>query len=96
MCCLFGLIDYKNVLSMRRKKKIIKILSQECEARETDATGVVYLENGIIKIHKQLLPAHKMRFKFKTNPAVIMGHTRMTTQGSELNSYNNHLFIVQN
>lgn len=92
MCCLFGLIDYNNVLSMRRKEKIIKILSQECEARGTDATGVAYLENAIMKIHKQPLPAHKMRFKFKTNPAVIMGHTRMTTQGSELNNYNNHPF----
>lgn len=33
-----------------------------------------------------------MKFKFKSNPKVIMGHTRMTTQGSEKINANNHPF----
>jgi glucosamine 6-phosphate synthetase-like amidotransferase/phosphosugar isomerase protein len=92
MCCLFGLIDYNNCLSARRKEKIIKILSAECEVRGTDATGVAYIENGKMSIFKRPLPAHKMHFKFKSNPKVIMGHTRMTTQGSERINRNNHPF----
>lgn len=95
MCCLFGLIDYNNCLPIRQKEKIIRILSKECEARGTDATGIAYLENNKINIYKKALPAHKMRFKFKSNPAVIMGHTRMTTQGSEKNNINNHPFYSE-
>ena len=92
MCCLFGLVDYGNCLSVRRKKKIIKILSAECEARGTDATGVAYMTGNRMTIYKGPLPAHKMSFRFPNNPSVIMGHTRMTTQGSELINDNNHPF----
>ena len=92
MCCLFGLVDCGNKLSVRNKEKIIKVLSKECEARGTDATGVAYMTDNKMTIYKKALPAHKMRFKFKSNPAVIMGHTRMTTQGSEKNNINNHPF----
>ncbi len=92
MCCLFGLIDYDNCLSTRRKEKIIRILSEECEARGTDATGIAYMSGRQMAIHKAPLPAHKMHFRFRTNPSVIMGHTRMTTQGSELYNENNHPF----
>jgi hypothetical protein len=45
-----------------------------------------------MSIFKRPLPAQKMHFKFKSNPKVIMGHTRMTTQGSELVNKNNHPF----
>jgi len=92
MCCLFGLIDYKNCFNAKQKDKIIKILSAECEARGVDAAGVAYVENEKIKVYKRPLPAHKINFKFKRNPQIIMGHTRMTTQGSEKLNYNNHPF----
>lgn len=36
-----------------------------------------------------------MKFKFNSNPAVIMGHTRMTTQGSEKDNFNNHPFYSE-
>ncbi len=39
MCCLFGLIDYKNTMTIRDKEKLIRTLSIECEERGTDATG---------------------------------------------------------
>jgi glucosamine 6-phosphate synthetase-like amidotransferase/phosphosugar isomerase protein len=77
-------------VSVKRKEKIIKILSAECEARGTDATGVAYLNGDHISIFKRHLPAHKLHFKLKNNPSVIMGHTRMTTQGSEIINANNH------
>ncbi len=95
MCGLFGLIDYKNSLAAKQKEKIIKILSAECEVRGTDAAGIAYVENGEIKIYKHPLPAHKIKFRFKSNPSVIMGHTRMTTQGNEKFNYNNHPFYSE-
>ena len=95
MCGLFGLIDYKNSLTARQKEKIIKILSAECEVRGTDAAGVVYVENEEIKIYKRPLPAHKIKFRFKSNPSVIMGHTRMTTQGNQKFNRNNHPFYSE-
>lgn len=95
MCCLFGLIDYTNTLSVRQKERILKVLSKECEARGTDATGIAYKSGNEMIIYKKPLPAHKMRFKLKGNPSVIMGHTRMTTQGSEKNNINNHPFYSE-
>ena len=95
MCCLFGLIDYNNTLSVRQKERILKILSKECEARGTDATGIAYKAGDEMIIYKKPLPAHKMRLKLKGNPSVIMGHTRMTTQGSEKNNINNHPFYSE-
>lgn len=96
MCCLFGLVDYKNCFTARQKEKIIKVLSAECEERGTDATGVAYVEKSDIKIHKKPLPAHKIKFKFRSNPKIIIGHTRMTTQGDEKFNYNNHPFYSNN
>lgn len=92
MCCLFGLIDYSNCLSARRKLRILKVLSKECEVRGIDATGIAYIAEDKMTIYKKPLPAHKMRFNLKGNPSVIMGHTRMATQGSEKNNINNHPF----
>ncbi len=92
MCSLFGLIDYGDCLTAKQKEKIIKVLSVECEVRGTDATGVAYVESGEVKIYKQPLPARKLKIKFKSNPKVIMGHTRMTTQGDERFNQNNHPF----
>ena len=96
MCCLFGLVDYGNKLSIKNKEKIIRVLSKECEARGTDATGVAYITGNKMTIFKKPLPARKMKFKFNSNPSVIMGHTRMTTQGSEKNNINNHPFYSEN
>ncbi len=95
MCCLFGLVDYDNKLSIKNKEKIIRVLSKECEARGTDATGIAYMTNNKMTIYKKALPARKMKFRFNSNPQVIMGHTRMTTQGSEKNNINNHPFYSE-
>ena len=94
MCCLFVVIDYKGCLSAKKKEKIIKVLSKECEERGTDATGIAYMKNNKIKIYKKPLPAHKMVFRFNNcNPKIIMGHTRFTTQGHQKYNFNNHPFF---
>ena len=92
MCCLFGIMDYKNSLGKKQLNRILNVLATACEARGTDATGVAYNRNGKIRIYKRPLPAHQMRFDVPDGVTALMGHTRMTTQGSEKQNYNNHPF----
>lgn len=92
MCCLFGLIDYRRSLSARQKNCILSILATACEARGTDATGIAYNSGGRLRIYKRPVPAHWMRFKVPEDARVVMGHTRMTTQGRASRNYNNHPF----
>ena len=33
MCCLFGLIDYRDTLSRRQKTKMVRALAETSEAR---------------------------------------------------------------
>lgn len=92
MCCLFGIVDYKHKLTYRQKDIILKTLSVACEVRGKDATGIAYNRNGKLEIHKKPLPAHKFKYKIPNGTDVIMGHTRLTTQGSEKLNWNNHPF----
>ncbi|WP_312642504.1 class II glutamine amidotransferase [Hydrogenoanaerobacterium sp.] len=92
MCSLFGIIDYEGYLNQRQKSRILKVLSKECEVRGTDATGFAYVSQGKLQIRKAPLPAHKMSFSFPADVHIIMGHTRMATQGNAKNIANNHPF----
>lgn len=92
MCCLFGIYDYNNYFNKKQRNTILSILSTECEARGTDATGIAYNANGKLNIFKRPLPAHKIRYQTPDFANVIMGHTRMATQGSRKRNYNNHPF----
>ena len=92
MCCLFGLVDYGHTLTTRQKNRILKILSIACEARGTDATGIAYNSCGKLRIYKRPLPAHQLHIRIPEDVWTIMGHTRMTTQGSQLYNRNNHPF----
>ena len=92
MCCLFGIVDYQNNFTPRQLNRITAVLSRACEARGTDATGIAYNWNENLKIYKQPLPAHKMKYQIPFCVHTIMGHTRMTTQGDEKQNYNNHPF----
>ena len=92
MCSLFGLIDYNKKLTTRQKNKILNTLARECEVRGTDATGIAYNIAGRMQIYKRPLPAHKMHLHIPSYANVVMGHTRMTTQGSEKHNQNNHPF----
>ena len=92
MCCLFGLIDYRHHLTGRTKSRIISILASACEIRGTDATGIAYNVGGTQRIYKRPVPAHCMHIRIPESARVMMGHTRMTTQGSAKRNYNNHPF----
>lgn len=93
MCCLFGLMDYGQNLSGKEKAKLLTILGQECEERGTDATGYAYNAGERLNIYKRPLPARKMRLFVPEDTIAVMGHTRMTTQGSEKRNRNNHPFL---
>ena len=92
MCCLFGMIDYKDSLSRRQKTKMVLALAEASEARGTDAAGIAYNTGGTLHIDKRPGPAHTIHFTVPGDAKVIMGHTRMTTQGSALKRQNNHPF----
>ena len=92
MCSLFGLIDFKECLSTHTKNKILNTLARECQVRGTDATGIAYNFNDRLRIYKRPLPARKMKIHIPNGVNVVMGHTRMTTQGSAKRNYNNHPF----
>ena len=88
MCCLFGLIDYGHSLTQKQRNHTLAVLSASCEARGTDATGIAYHSRGKLCIYKRPLPAHQMRFHIPADAWTVMGHTRLTTQGSEQRNYN--------
>lgn len=92
MCCLFGMLDYGHQLSAREKNRLLAVLSTQCEVRGTDATGIAYNSGGGLHIYKRPLPAHRMRFRIPGGVNAVMGHTRLTTQGSEKRNRNNHPF----
>ena len=92
MCCLFGMIDYRNALSRRQKTKMVRVLAEASESRGTDAAGIAYNAGGTLHIDKRPGPAHTIHFTVPKEARVIMGHTRMTTQGSALKRQNNHPF----
>lgn len=93
MCCLFGLIDYGHNLTGREKNHMLSVLASACEVRGTDATGIAYNVGGTLRIYKRPAPAHCLRFRVPDTARVILGHTRMTTQGSAKRNYNNHPFL---
>jgi len=92
MCCLFGLIDYGDNFSAKQKTKILSVLSAECEVRGTDATGIAYNHTGRLSIYKRPLPARHLKIRIPNDTKVVMGHTRLSTQGSEKKNKNNHPF----
>ncbi|NBH80090.1 hypothetical protein D3Z52_18395 [Clostridiaceae bacterium] len=90
MCSLFGIIDYRGMLTAREKNRILSVLARECEVRGTDATGIAYNVGNRIHVYKRPVAARKMHFHVPNGVRVIMGHTRMTTQGSARRNCNNH------
>ena len=92
MCCLFGFVDYAGSLSAEQKNRLIRELSIAAEARGTDATGIAYNTSRGLQIYKRPLAAHRLHLRIPTEAHVVMGHTRMTTQGSAKKNYNNHPF----
>lgn len=92
MCCLFGFVDYGRKLSRKQRSKLLTALSIASEERGTDATGIAYTSDDRLHIFKRPIPAHLMWYRVPKESTVVMGHTRMTTQGSEKKNQNNHPF----
>ena len=92
MCCLFGFVDYGHELTRKERLRLLTALSVASEERGTDATGIAYNINGRQCIFKRPLPAHLMWYRLPALSTTVMGHTRMTTQGSEKLNQNNHPF----
>lgn len=92
MCCLFGLIDYGHRLTGRQKGQLIRSLAWESEARGTDAAGVAYNSLGKLHILKRPGAAHTLKPFIPEDAYVVMGHSRMTTQGNAKYNRNNHPF----
>ena len=93
MCCLFGMIDCNGRFGSKQKSRILSVLAAECEERGTDATGIAYCTGGHLSIYKRPAAAHRLRFRIPEDSKVIMGHTRMTTQGKASKNRNNHPFL---
>lgn len=92
MCCLFGFVDYVGSLSAKQKSRLIRELSISAEARGTDATGIAYNTPRGLQIYKRPLAAHRLHPRIPAEAHVVLGHTRMATQGSAKKNYNNHPF----
>lgn len=92
MCCLFGFVDYAGSLSVRQKSRLIRELSIAAEVRGTDATGVAYNTSRGLQIYKRPLAAHRLHLRIPAEAHVVLGHTRMATQGSAKKNFNNHPF----
>lgn len=93
MCCLFGFADYAGSLSVKQKDRLIRELSIAAEARGTDATGIAYNTSRGLQVYKRPLAAHRLHLRIPAEARAVMGHTRMTTQGSAKKNYNNHPFF---
>ena len=93
MCCLFGFVDYAGSLSVKQKNRLIRELSIAAEARGTDATGIAYNTSRGLQVYKRPLAAHRLHLCIPAEARAVMGHTRMTTQGSAKKNYNNHPFF---
>ena len=93
MCCLFGFVDYAGSLSVKQKNHLIRELSIAAEVRGTDATGIAYNTSRGLQIYKRPLAAHRLHLRIPAETHVVLGHTRMATQGSAKKNYNNHPFF---
>lgn len=92
MCAIFGVLDYKGKLESSRRYRMVKALGNAAEVRGTDATGVAFFHADKLCIQKAPKPAHRMKYHIPAGVRYIMGHTRMTTQGSADRNQNNHPF----
>ncbi len=95
MCCLFGMVDYGRSFTRKQKTKILHALASASEARGTDATGIAYNSNGRLHVYKRPLPGHRLPLHIPDDTAVVMGHTRLTTQGDGIRNFNNHPFQAE-
>ena len=88
MCGIFGILSYKNKL--KDINEIVNSLAVESAQRGTDATGIVYVSAGRMKINKQAVSAYSFKPNVPKFIKAVIGHTRHSTQGDKSKNYNNH------
>lgn len=92
MCAIYGFLNYGNKIPHKTLLKIMRELSIAAECRGTDATGISYVKDGKMVTFKTAEAAHNVQLFFPKDTTAVIGHNRMTTQGSEKKNYNNHPF----
>lgn len=93
MCAIFGLIDCRKVFTAAQRECFMNVLANECEIRGTDATGFAFNSGGKLRIYKRPVAASEISLKLNEDANIILGHTRMATQGNCKKNYNNHPFF---
>jgi predicted glutamine amidotransferase len=96
MCGLFGVVNYSRA-KPDMVSRLVKALADESTSRGTDAGGVAYYgDKGlltVVKNHKSIKLNGVLDFEDIYKSAIIMGHTRATTQGLATKNQNNHPFM---
>lgn len=92
MCGLFGFVHYGNE-PIQNLPVLTNALATYSAVRGTDATGIAYVHNGKIQIHKEARSAYAMKCKHPANITALIGHTRHATHGNAKKNYNNHPFL---
>ena len=95
MCCLFGLMDRSHHFSGKERSVMVNHLARASEARGTDATGIAYNSRKRMRVYKRPMAAHRLRLKVPEDAVTVIGHTRLTTQGSARFNENNHPWRCQ-
>ena len=90
MCAIFGLLDYMGKLTSSQRRQIVRELGKAAEIRGTDATGIAFFHEGRLHVQKAPRPARRMKYRVPEEVRYIMGHTRMTTQGSARRNQNEY------
>ena len=73
MCAIFGLLDYRGILTAAQRLRMVKALSVDAEIRGRDATGIAFFQREKLCIQKAAKPAHKMRYRIPAETRYIMG-----------------------
>ena len=92
MCALFGFLNYGKRVPWMVLQKLVQALANASEVRGHHAAGIAYNRDDTLTIFKRPKPAHKLHFRIPEGTDAVMGHTRLTTQGSQKQNYNNHPF----
>lgn len=90
MCGLYGFINRGN--NKINHTNLVRGMAISAMSRGKHATGVSYNAGGTLCTIKAATPADKFVFNIPKPVSAVIGHTRHTTQGSELKNYNNHPF----
>ncbi|MFX0132885.1 MAG: hypothetical protein ACFFDN_04495, partial [Candidatus Hodarchaeota archaeon] len=105
MCGIFGIISLKNSITFDQSINVFESLAFLSESRGKESAGIALLSydigkiatiNGPVSISKLLATGEYKSFKRENNSKIegakdyaIMGHSRLVTNGSQLQNYNN-------